>query len=314
MCEQTITKTQAVYNRSLQLWQVIAPTGEITNEFPKGEQGRNAATLEAIRQDDPNGYQCAADFRFNRFNLYPMTWPRIWKAARIVADEAVYMAHPLSQYNDREAYHVKSQSDDLFYIVTRLDTFYACTCPDCNLNHAPTIDGQKLCKHIFAVKIMKAMQREIPPYLDSPRGLFRWLEETGAAYKVVGAYNRRPYLYARPQQRPAVAGELIEHDGQTWRVMHNGQGFNLWRVGLPVPIQPDPEPATEIVLAQQPTPAALFEEAQAIETARLFGNVRRIDQYERGMREKLRQHEQQAEIAAWKRRKAAEAVAVELFN
>lgn len=297
MCEETITKTQIKYNRSRKVYQVISPWGEIVNDFPSGPQGKRAAELEALRIDDEAAYKQAAFLRLHVFTAYPETHRRIWKAGRIAADGQVYKAHPLSQYNGREAYHVGSQSQEIFYTVTRdRDTEkYACTCPDFNEYHAPTIRGQKLCKHIFSIKIMKAIERPIPAYLDSPANLYRFLEETPASWEVLGAYNRRPYLYEEAQQRPAVAGEIVrDEDGQTWRVMHNGQRFNFWRIGLPDSTAENDEEETRAA-----------EDAEAIEDARRFGEAVKINQHERGQREKLRIHMQQAEIAQWKARKAA---------
>ena len=306
MCKETITKTQAVYNRSKKTYQVIAPWGEIVTEFPSGPQGKQAAELEAIRQDNPKAYQAAAHLRFYTFNAYPMTHSRIWKAARIVANGDVYKAHPLSQYNTREAYHVKSQSEQRFYEVTRPDDFYTCTCPDFDEFHAPTIGGQKLCKHIFAVKIMKAAEQTIPAYLDSPKNLFRWLEETGSPARVIGTWNKRPYLYAEPQHRPAVAGEIVEDaDGQTWRLVHNGQRFNYWRIDLPEARETAAPAANASKSEEAPTPAQLYEEAQLFEEARRNKNAVKINQYERGLRERSQLEGQQAAIRAFEERSAA---------
>lgn len=322
MYTQTISKTQAIYNRSGKRWQVIAPTGEIINEFPAGEQGKRAASMEAIRYADPVGYRQAVDFRSNIFLSYPMTWPRIWKAARIVADGQVFEAHPLSPNAGQEAYHVHSQSEAIFYTVTSNDKFYSCTCPDFDEFHAPTVSGQKLCKHIFAVKIMKGINRPAPAFFDSPREIWRHLEETTTAYTVIGAYNRRPYLYAQPQQRPAVAGEIVwDGEGNAYRLTHNGQRFGSWKIT----INAEPEPATaaaevsEIAQAirRRYSPTLDPHEQAAIDTGMKRGNNPRRRELNRMQREQAERNAAKAyreKTAAQKFEEAAAAVNGELFG
>jgi hypothetical protein len=310
MCKQTITKTQAVYNRSKKAYEVISPWGEIVATFPGGEKGKRAAELESIRTDDPQAYQVAADLRFNLFTSYPETWSRIWKAARIVADGQAFTAHPLSPNSGQEAYHVKSQREELFYTVTRESDLYACTCPDFDEFHAPTVQNQKLCKHIFAIKITKIMERPFPAYLDSPKNIWRFLEETTASYKVIGAYNHHPHLYATPQQRPAVAGEIVEVDDETYRLTHNGQRFGTWKITIPGQLTP---PEVTSVATEPARSTQRYVGLGAIEADRLARKRAALSSHNRELKELQRKQAEKNAVKAYEQRKA-ETVNADLFG
>lgn len=315
MCTQTITRSTASYNRTKKCYQVITPWGEITHEFPSGPRGKRDAERETIRIDSPEAYAAAADLRFNVFSDYPEVYERIWKAARIVADHGIYSAHPLGSH--KEGYHVASQSTDgKFYDVHRdaESSLYTCNCTDFEMMHAPTIKQQQLCKHIIGVKVAKMIGQVMPEYSGSPRDLWPHLAETGAIYTVIGAYNRRPYLYNQPQQRKATAGEIVEdHEGNTWRLIDNGQRLNAWRIGLPEIEQPATTGAAIATNNDAAPQASRYEGLDAIEAQRLYQKRQSLSKHNHDLKELQRQQVEKNAVKAYEQRKSA-AVNADLFG
>jgi hypothetical protein len=280
-----LQRTTVNYNRSAKVYQVITPDGEIIAEFNSGPENKMQAEAVAVQLDAADIHQAAAHIA-DIFRNRPDVLPRVWKAARIAADCQVYEAHPLAH---NTAYHVGSQGQPgQFYAVKQAGNRYECDCDDCNFDHAPIVEGQKICKHIMSIKIMKAAGRQPPPYPNSPRDLLHYLDETRAAFLVIGAYNRRFYPYAHPQRRRAATGEVVQDlQGETWRVIGGGQKVTMFPADI-VTVELDPAASPEL---------------DPIEQQRMDEKREHMSRRNYELKEALRRKMEQAEITNWQQRR-----------
>lgn len=161
----------ATYNRKLKEWQVVSD-GHILNRFPPGKENAELAMIAAIKFNDPTIYGLAFYLAYDLFQGYSDINGRLWRAAEIVING-----------DAREPYHidgrstvsrVRSQNPKPFeegkhYRIDRPDPNgrYFCSCYDHQDNDkCPAVHGQKLCKHILAVKLMKLAER---PFIAWPQ-------------------------------------------------------------------------------------------------------------------------------------------------
>ena len=199
--------------------------------FPSGANGRQQAAESSLLHDDPAAHAAAYYLVHDLLRNYTSLHMRIWKAARIVASGRAFAAHPL-----RSNMHVTAHmtaSDGGFYPVSQFadGSGYTCDCADIIFNRAPRIKNQMLCKHILALKIYRLIERPLPPFLASPHELHPWMDQTGAEFNVIGAYNRDVYTaYAEPIRRTAVPGEVVVIDDRFYRLIGSSPKIQTYDV------------------------------------------------------------------------------------
>ena len=196
--------------------------------FPAGDEGHQAALLAQLKNDDPEVYGAAFYLAYDLFRGVEPLQERIWKAARMVAAGDVRPPYQAGEMRHTVA-RVKSQSKsgpqlNYHYVVTRSpfgNGRYACGCTDYELDAAPRVEGQKLCKHILAIKIMKIINREPEawPELNQKQ---QWLLEQAkkrAAEEAALELERKKHAQ---EQRAAKLGAYGKTKGGT-RIMEERQ-------------------------------------------------------------------------------------------
>lgn len=220
MCNSNLSVL--TYDRNVKEWQISSQDG-FYKAFPAGTEGKRAAVQAGIQHDDPQLYAAAFYLAADLFRHHPAVQSRVWNAALGIISGRYFAGHPLA--GGSTAAHVAASSNDgRFHTIRKLPSrqgmFYDCSCPDFVFSGAPVVSGQPLCKHILAVKLHKITQRPLPAFLESPRQLMPYLEETGAAFEVIGVYNHSTYTaYPQPIRRPAVIGEVVQVDGRFLRLI-----------------------------------------------------------------------------------------------
>lgn len=154
----------ATYNRKMKQWEVTA-NGRLLSAHPAGQQEAEQA---AIQHNDPVIYGLAFYLAHDLFRGYPELNGRLWRAAEIVINGDVREPYHFneSRYTisrvkktDPAPYEMTG-NHSRHYFINRSDSgLYSCDCYDYINDHAPRIQGQKLCKHILAVKLMKLAER-----------------------------------------------------------------------------------------------------------------------------------------------------------
>jgi hypothetical protein len=204
--------TNITYNRSLMQWEVATDAG-IHSVFPPGDDGQQAAEMCKLKLDDPVAYAAAYYLAYDLFRGIQPLQDLIWRAAAIVAAGDVRPSYQVGEEPHTVA-RVKNQTKantpqhNLHHIVKRSphpNGRYTCDCWDFTNDSAPKVQGQKLCKHILAYKIMKVINREMQPWpaLD-PK--IQWLRDQEAKKEAELEERRRQNKIAE-RRRVANRGE-----------------------------------------------------------------------------------------------------------
>lgn len=160
----------ATYNRKTKAWEVTA-NGRFLSTHPAGKQGQQEAEQAAIKHNDPEIYGLTFYLAHDLFRDYPELNGRLWRAAEIVINGDVRQPYHID--SRATVARVKSQNPKPFeegkhHTIDRPDPNgrYYCSCYDFTDNEkCPDVQGQKLCKHIIAVKLMKLAKR---PFIAWP--------------------------------------------------------------------------------------------------------------------------------------------------
>lgn len=173
--------TSIHYNRKSRRWCAVTGNGALISQHPPGKDGRQAAEQAAIKHDDPEIYALAfclvADLFSDRCqDLHG----RIWRGAAIAAAGDVrepYRIDEPATIARVKASSAETHHQNRHYIITRHQSRYYCDCTDFANDHAPELNGHKLCKHILAVKLMKLAKRPFPTWPDTQDERDKWLAD-----------------------------------------------------------------------------------------------------------------------------------------
>lgn len=218
------------YNRKQGQWEVCQGDDLVT--FPPGKEGEAAARQQYLKFKDPQAYGAAYYLAYDLFRGIVPLQERIWRAAAIVAAGGVRPPYQVGEEPHTVA-RVKNQTKantpqhNLHYIVKRSPAShrYACGCFDFINDAAPKVQGQKLCKHILAHKIMKIINRDLPawPPLDPKILRLRELE----AEKEKRLEERRCQNRIAQAKRVANRGPNI-HEENRKQARQDGDGARQW--------------------------------------------------------------------------------------
>lgn len=166
---------KATYSRKSKEWQVVSDDC-ILNRFPSGKENAELAMIAAIRFNDPEVYALAFYLANDLFRDHPDVNGRLWRAAEIVINGDVkepYHIDGRSTVSRVRSQNPKPHEHGKHHRIDRPEPNgrYFCSCYDHQDNDkCPAIHGQKLCKHILAVKLMKLAERPLiawpTPQLD----------------------------------------------------------------------------------------------------------------------------------------------------
>lgn len=142
----SITHSYIEYNPTAKRWEVMADNPK---DFPAGAEGRLAARLYRISQDQPALYAALVDIaRAHDQNSHRLLW-RLVRAAELVEAGAVL--------KNTDTYGtVTSQDGKCRYHPYRggVPLMYRCSCPDHIINGGvATAYSGRTCKHILALQL-----------------------------------------------------------------------------------------------------------------------------------------------------------------
>lgn len=222
-----MNKSTLTYNRSLMQWELADQSGSILAIYPPGNEGQQAAQVDQLKVDDPDLHAAAFYLAADLFRGHPELQKRVWRAADIVKNGDVRPPFQVGEQPHTVA-RVKSDSKSgpqakYHYVVTRspANRRYACGCFDYESGAAPKIEGQKLCKHILAVKLMKIINRTAPPWpeLDEKQKFLLEQRQKQAAQEAALDLQRQQL---EQEKRAAALGAYGRTKGGT-RIMEERQ-------------------------------------------------------------------------------------------
>lgn len=154
---------QVTYNARLRQYEVTAAdNGRKISAHPAGKAGQREAEQAAISHNDPQLYALAYFLEHANYNGRPDAISRLWRAAEIAASG--HVMEPYSVDGSETVARVKSQNPapihhGQHHRIERHGYRLTCSCSDFSSQNCPEVRGQKLCKHVLAVKLMRVLER-----------------------------------------------------------------------------------------------------------------------------------------------------------